>query len=324
MESKELTLTKSEFAKDVEHGLAQNPKTLSSKYFYDEKGSKIFESIMNLKEYYLTDCEYEIFSLQKQELLEAFSEGVKSFNLIELGAGNGAKTKLLLDHFVEQGVDFSYTPMDISEEILLNLTDSLKSKHPKLEVTPIAGDYHQELKRLPKSRKERNIILFLGANIGNYSKERALKLYQLISSNMSSNDMVLTGFDLRKDPKVVLSAYDDPYGVTKSFNINLLDRMNRELGANFNLPGFDHYPMYDVETGEARSYIVSLKQQSVYFEALDKSIDFQQWEYMHTEISKKYSFEEIEDLAHGTGFSLKKNFLDCRWYFANSLWTMLD
>ena len=141
---------------------------------------------------------------------------------------------------------------------------------------------------------------------------------------MSSDDLLFTGFDLKKDPRIVLKAYNDPLDVTKSFNLNLLKRMNNELGANFDLSTFDHYPTYDPSTGEAKSFLVSKEDQDIYFEELDQTIHFNQWEEIHTEISRKYSLKDIEQLASEAGYINVKNFIDCKWYFTDSLWKIID
>lgn len=305
--------------KDILGGLSQSPKRLSSKYFYDDKGSALFAEIMRLKEYYLTDCEYEIFSTQKQAILDSFSEGVDEFELIEFGAGDGFKTKVLIDHFLNQKAEFVYTPVDISKAAVENLANALQHKFPALEVEAVHDDYFNALETLNDRVKARKIVLFLGANIGNYNENQAVEFLSSIRKNLKQNDLLMVGFDLRKNPKEILGAYNDSFGVTKAFNLNLLDRINRELGANFDRPNFDHYPTYDPVSGEARSYIVSLKEQDVYFESSDTTIHFDQWEFIHTEISKKYSLTEIENLGQKAGFKISKHFLDCKHYFVDTV-----
>lgn len=305
--------------KDILGGLSQSPKRLSSKYFYDDKGSALFAEIMRLKEYYLTDCEYEIFSTQKQAILDSFSEGVDEFELIEFGAGDGFKTKVLIDHFLNQKAEFVYAPVDISKAAVEELSNALRHKFPALEVEAVHDDYFNALENLNERIKARKIVLFLGANIGNYSETQAIEFLSSIRKNLKPNDLLMVGFDLRKNPKEILGAYNDSFGVTKAFNLNLLDRINRELGANFDRPNFDHYPTYDPVSGEARSYIVSLKEQDVYFESSDTTIHFDQWEFIHTEISKKYSLTEIENLGQKAGFKISKHFLDCKHYFVDTV-----
>lgn len=309
---------------DIIGGLSQTPKRLSSKYFYDDKGSALFTEIMRLKEYYLTDCEYEIFSTQKQDILNTFSDGGDEFEIVEFGAGDGFKTKILIEHFLNQKANFVYAPVDISKAAVENLANALHNKFPALAVEAVHDDYFNALKTLNKSNKSRKIVLFLGANIGNYGNEQAIDFLSSIRKNLQPNDLLMIGFDLRKNPKEILGAYNDSLGVTKAFNLNLLERINRELGANFDRSNFDHYPTYDPVSGEARSYIVSLKDQNVYFESSDSTIHFDQWEYIHTEISKKYSLSEIENLGQKAGFKVSKHFLDCRHYFVDTVFSPLE
>ena len=263
-----------QFATDVLQGFAKSPKQISSKYFYDDRGSQLFTEIMQLEEYYLTNCEYEIFSTKSEAINRAFLKGTDGINLIELGAGNGLKTKLLLKQLYESGVDFEYSPIDISEEAMQSLERSLANDFPNMKVNPLIMDYFHALDVLEEESSKRKVVMFLGANIGNYTRDEALDLIWQIENRLQTGDMLFIGFDLKKNPKVILDAYDDAKGITKQFNLNLLERMNRELGANFDIAAFDHYAIYEPVSGEARSYIVSLKNQKVYFESMDKTIDF--------------------------------------------------
>ncbi len=310
-----------EFAKDIIAGLSQSPKQLSSKYFYDETGSKLFQEIMQLNTYYLTDCEFEIFSTKKEEILKIFQDGVEEFELVEFGAGDGFKTKLLLDHFLKSGAMFKYAPVDISKTAVNNLASMLRKKFPALEVEALHDDYFNALETLNEAQPERKIILFLGANIGNFDHKSAVSFLKSIRENLLPQDYLMIGFDLRKNPQTILKAYNDHFGVTKAFNLNLLKRINEEFEGTINVANFDHYPFYEPISGEARSYIISLKDQEFYLKKLDKTFHLKQWEYIHTEISKKYSLEEIEALAAAAGFDVKHNLLDCRHYFVDSVWS---
>ncbi|WP_421976906.1 L-histidine N(alpha)-methyltransferase [Roseivirga seohaensis] len=314
------TATLSTFARDIHSGLTSNPKCLSSKYFYDEKGDQLFQSIMDLEEYYLTRCEFEIFDQQKEEILKSFLANDTSFKLVELGAGDGTKTKILLKHFTNEGVDFSYSPIDISQHVLDILSDDLEKSIPKLQVNAIQGDYFDALAKLNENHFQKEVVLFLGSNIGNFSNGSAPKFLKRLGDNLSSGDLLFIGFDLMKDPNVILSAYNDKLGVTKEFNINLLRRINNELGANFDLEGFEHFPTYDPITGETKSHLISNKAQQVFIEATGETYSFDAWEAIHTEVSQKYSLKSIRQFAEQAGFKVVKNFTDKNNYYVDSLW----
>ena len=313
-------IKKSQFAKDVMLGFSRKPKAISSQYFYDEQGDKIFQQIMNMPEYYLTHSEHEIFSQQRKEICEAFNAFEEPFNLIEFGAGDGYKTKLLLNYLLENKADFTYYPVDISNHILDELKESLQDELPNLKVKTLNLEYFSALSKLSAMNKRRNIILFLGSNIGNFHLHSAGGFLRRLNWYCKKNDMLLLGVDLKKDPKIITRAYDDPYGITASFNLNLLSRMNRELGADFNIVNFTHHTFYEPVSGEVLSYLFSLKQQSINFVALDWKVDFEEFELIHTEISKKYSIPELESLAKEQGFTVKENFTDTNKYFLNTLW----
>lgn len=310
----------SQLAKDVHNGLTSTPRTLPSKYFYDEAGDKLFQSIMAMPEYYLTDCEFEIFNTQADGILDEIAPKRMPFNLIELGAGDGSKTRVLLRHFLESGLEFTYCPVDISAHILEELKSGLKDEMPDLQMELLAGDYFELLNERIGKFEGRNVFLFLGSTLGNYNQTRAEEFLSKLRAGMRSEDQLLMGVDLKKDPSVILSAYNDPHGITKEFNMNLLRRLNRELGANFDERYWRHCPNYDPQSGEARSYIVSTKPQEVYIEDIDTTYSFEAWEEIHTEISKKYSLNQLEELGSRTGYKVVKHFLDCKHYFVDTLW----
>lgn len=312
-----------DFARDVDNGLSANPKSLSSKYFYDAIGDKIFQDIMRMPEYYLTDSEYEIFNLQKEGILKAINPGQK-FNLVELGAGDGLKTKLLIEYFIEQKVDFEYFPVDISADVLTQLKVDLNNRWPSLKVTTLNYEYFTALEKLNELDSSPKVLLFLGGNIGNFNAVTAENFYRRLNNGLNCSDQIISGVDLKKDPRVILAAYNDAQGITRSFNLNLLDRMNKELDANFNLEEFEHYPTYDPFTGEARSYIISKIAQEVEIKEIGHTYRFEKAEAIHMEISKKYTLAQIEKLAERTGFQTKKHFTDRKEYFVDSLWKKCD
>ncbi len=308
------------FADDVLRGLSSAPKFLSSKYFYDDEGSRLFQEIMKLPEYYLTRAEFEIFSTQTSEIFEAFTRANETFDLIELGAGDGLKTSLLVDYFLKQGADFRYVSMDISEEALSCLTENFKAQFPGLSIQTEQGDYFRSLEIFKSKSDRRKIILFLGSNIGNFGKSQAQDFFRQLRATMNDTDLLFVGFDLQKDPRVILRAYDDAQNVTAQFNLNLLSRINRELGANFNLENFSHYASYHPIEGAARSFLISRKAQTIFVESLNKTFDFAAWEPIFMEISQKYSLAMIEDLAQTSGFEISQYFFDSQKFYTNSLW----
>lgn len=309
-----------QFAEDVLRGLSSTPKSLSSKYFYDDEGTRLFQEIMKLPEYYLTGCELEIFTRQADEIFRAFANGDAAFDLIELGAGDGTKTAVLIDHFLKQRADISYSPIDISQEALDALTEKFNREFPALRMDAMNGDYFKILRSLKNGNGRRKVLLFLGSNIGNLSREQSIDFFRQLSGVMSEGDLLFVGFDLQKDPHVIAAAYDDATGVTARFNLNLLTRINRELGGDFDLDKFTHYANYRPIEGSARSFLVSCEKQTVNIKALGRSFDFEQWEAVFMEISQKYSMAFIGSLADESGFEIKQNFFDHRRYYCDSLW----
>jgi dimethylhistidine N-methyltransferase len=304
------------FAEDVLKGLSSTPKFLSSKYFYDDEGSRLFQEIMKLPEYYLTRAELEIFQTQTKEIFESFNAGNCAFDLIELGAGDGTKTSLLVDYFLANKADFQYIPIDISSEALNFLTEKFGREFPALSIKAEQGDYFRTLETFKEKSNRKKIILFLGSNIGNFSEEQALDFFGHLHEVMNPQDFIFIGFDLHKNPKTILRAYDDANGVTAKFNINLLKR----IGANFNTEEFSHYASYHPTDRAARSFLISQKAQSVYIEALDQTFEFAQWEPIFMEISQKYGVRMIERLAEKSGFQIVKNFFDSNNFYTNLLW----
>lgn len=311
----------SQFAEDVLTGLSATPKYLSSKYFYDDEGSRLFQEIMKLPEYYLTGCEQEIFETQGDAIHREFANGNNEFDIIELGAGDGTKTAFLVDHFLKAGAKISYSPIDISQEALDFLTQKFGAEFPSLKMLPRNGDYFNILRLLKDGGGRRKILLFLGSNVGNFSRDQSVEFFRALRAVMNDNDLLFIGFDLQKDPHVIASAYDDAAGVTAKFNLNLLTRINRELGADFDIDRFCHYANYRPIEGSARSYLVSRARQSVHIAALGRDFEFEQWEAVFMEVSQKYSLEMINDLARESGFAIKHNFFDSKRYYCDSLWT---
>ncbi len=309
-----------QFAEDVLRCLSSTPKYLSAKYFYDDEGSRLFQEIMKLPEYYLTGCEMEIFETQADDIFKAFGNGDAAFDLIELGAGDGTKTAVLIDHFLRHSADISYSPIDISQEALDALTEKFNREFPALQMNAMNGDYFKILKSLKNGGGRRKVLLFLGSNIGNFNREQSIDFFRELRVVMNDGDLLFVGFDLQKDPHVIAAAYDDPKGVTARFNLNLLTRINRELGGDLDIDKFIHYANYRPIEGSARSFLISREKQTVNVASLARSFNFDQWEPIFMEISQKYSMHMIESLAHESGFAIKQNFFDGRRYYCDSLW----
>ncbi|MEQ8471876.1 MAG: L-histidine N(alpha)-methyltransferase [Marinoscillum sp.] len=315
-------MQETQFARDIKSGLTASPKHLSSKYFYDAVGDKIFQKIMKLPEYYLTRAELEIFETKKEKLLEIIDPGTP-FRIVELGAGDGMKTKVLLKYFQQQKANFSYSPVDISANVLKDLERNVMQEIPDLDMKPLAGDYFHVLSDLKFQNHKKNIAFFLGSNIGNFRNEMAERFLKSIQNNLSKGDFLMIGFDLKKDPRIILSAYNDAEGVTKSFNLNLLKRINREFDADFETENFDHNPIYDPMTGECRSYLISKEAMEVNIKKLDLQVRFKVWEPIFMEVSKKYDLEEINILAQNCGFRVVENLFDADKMFTDSIWEVI-
>ncbi len=310
----------SDLANDTLLGLSSKSKYLLSKYFYDDIGSSIFQDIMKMPEYYLTGCEYEIFNTQKNQIIDEFIKDGTVFDLFELGSGDGLKTKILLNSLVVKALTLRYIPIDISAKTNNDLEKSLASELPSLNVKVETGDFFRVIKRMNGYSVKKKIILFLGSNIGNFQDEELNNFLRHLSEFTHAGDRVMIGFDLKKAPEIILEAYNDPGGHTRRFNLNHLARLNRELGADFNLDNFDQHSVYNPQSGEVKSFLVSKKEQSVHIEALGKTFRFARWEAVLMEVSRKFSLETIEDYAATNGFRVVKHFMDKKNWFTDSLW----
>lgn len=318
MITKRMVPVGSQFLNDVLAGLQAEPKFLSSKYFYDEKGDQIFQQIMDMKEYYLTDSEMEILQEQSAKLATLISSGGTSFDLIELGAGDATKSVHLLKALLQQQLDFTYLPIDISDHVINDLEENLPKKLPELQIHGLNGDYFKMLEKAKSISNRRKVVLFMGANIGNMDLAEAENFCRDLREELSPNDLLIIGFDLKKNPQQILAAYNDPAGITRSFNLNLLHRINRELDGDFDVSNFDHYASYDPETGACKSYLISLENQRVNIG--DETIRFNKNEYIYMEISQKYSLADIDALANKTGFTPVHRFFDHQQYFVDAVW----
>jgi dimethylhistidine N-methyltransferase len=309
--------TTEQFRADVLHGLTAKQKAISSRYFYDAEGDRLFQRIMASPDYYLTRAEEEVLGMQTDAVLQELANGNVRFSLFELGAGDGTKTKHLLRRALEQGLDPVYRPVDISANVLNELGGSLRRELPALRYHAEQGEYFEAIERLFSDPAEPKAVLFLGSNIGNLDRDRAIALMKSVARHLGPSDRFLVGFDRKKDPATILRAYNDREGHTAAFNLNLLHRINRELGADLNTANFIHVPVYDPATGRALSYIVSTIEQDVHIQGLDRPVHFRAWEALHTEISQKYDRSMIEDLAEHAGLRIAAEFTDHRSYFTD-------
>lgn len=307
------------FYSDVITGLQGNPKRLNSKYFYDANGDKLFQELMNCEEYYPTNCELEIFSERTDEITNALIGDGDAFDLIELGAGDAMKSTYLLKDLLAKNADFTYLPIDISDNVISYLNITLPVTLPGLNITGLNGEYFDMLKKAASISPRRKVVLFLGSNIGNMPVPEAIEFCRELRNNLAEGDMVLIGMDLKKDPKVVLAAYNDKDGITKRFNLNLLERINRELHANFDLTKFDHYPTYDPETGACKSYLISLEDQHVKIGGKE-TIHFMKDEYIYMEISQKFTIMQTDQIAINTRFVPLTQFFDGKKWFVDVIW----
>jgi dimethylhistidine N-methyltransferase len=308
-----------DFALDVLVGLSEKPKKLDSRYFYDDAGSGLFQDIMNCADYYPTDSEREILENHGRSIMATC--GTEPVNVIDLGAGDGDKTKLLLSALSKMGVDCRYVPIDISEAAIRGLVEAMGQEMPEIEVQGLVCEYTGGLNWLAgQDEQRRNLLLFLGSNIGNFDKPRARAFLRRQWTSLRDGDFALIGFDLKKDIELLLRAYNDSDGYTAQFNLNLLERINSELGGTFRKEAFRHYGTYDVLSGAMKSYLVSLERQTVEIEALGRSFDFEPWEPVHTEYSYKYLERDIEELAADTGYVIEGKYRDSNHYFVDALW----
>lgn len=295
------------FEGDVLEGLRKDQKSLPSKYFYDERGSELFEKISNLDEYYLTDAEIEILKNHADEISEVV--GPNSL-IIEFGSGSSTKTRLLLKELEDVA---GYIPVDISRDFLMEEAEKLREEFPNLNIKPIAADYTQPFEVGVNGQAAKRVIFFPGSTIGNFTPDEATDFLFQSADLLKNAGGLLIGVDLKKDPDVLNKAYNDSEAITAEFNKNMLKRINRELDGDFDLEQFNHRAFYNEEEGRVEMYLMSLENQSVTVSG--EKIDFKKGEMIHTENSYKYTVEEFEELI-SEKYSLKKTWLDSEELFS--------
>ena len=304
------------FAEDVRKGLSAHPKRFLPKYFYDELGSQLFEAICLLPEYYLTRAENEILARYADEIVAAI-DGEKT--LLEMGSGSASKTRLLIEALLRRQENLLFLPVDISASALESSSRILLQSYPRLRIEAYAADYFAGLAELGKKPRPRTLALFLGSNISNFDLDEALRFLRAMRSVLRKGDALLLGADLKKDPAVLEAAYNDALGVTSAFNLNVLARINRELGGTFDLRAFRHHAFYNEAVGRIEIYIQSLSRQRVRMEKLDLDVEFDEGELIHTENSYKYDTAGITQLAAATDFELTRTWLDSQERFSSNL-----
>lgn len=304
-----------QFREDVIKGLKSSPKYLQPKYFYDGYGDKLFQQIMALPEYYLTDAEMEIFKSRCEEMMYLVSHFKEGFDLIELGCGDALKSTQLLKCLSDNHLRYTYYPIDISGDVLDLVSKTLPETIPTIDIQAVQGDYFEALQEVVKASDRPKLVLFLGANIGNMYPVEAEQFLAKLHKLLAPADLLMVGFDLKKNPWAIFNAYNDSQGVTKEFNLNLLKRINRELEGDFNPELFEHYESYDPCSGACKSYLISLADQTV---AIGSDVlKFEENECIFMEISQKYALHEIDAMAQKAGFIVDKHLFDSRKWFSD-------
>ena len=287
-------------AQHVLRGLSRSQKALSSEWFYDDKGSRLFQRIMALPEYYLTRAEHDLLRDRADALLAWINPDQRPLDLIELGSGDGEKALTLCRALHARNVNITFRPIDVSAHALAELSRRFDEYLPSMVLEPVLGDYSVHWPAVDPDRHQ--VVMLLGSNLGNFDEASASALLRRIRAQLRAGDVLLLGLDLIKNPKIIQAAYDDAQGVTAAFNLNLLRRLNRELGMNFDLSRFSHFASYCPIQGIMRSFLVSDIAQTVSSVALDREFIFAAGETLHTEQSQKYTPESISNLAARCGF----------------------
>ncbi|MFC1583074.1 L-histidine N(alpha)-methyltransferase [Candidatus Neomarinimicrobiota bacterium] len=304
------------FADDVRNGLSAPRKYIPYVYFYDDRGSRLFEEICRQPEYYPTRAETEILQMYSAEIANLIN---KNAVLIELGSGNSIKTRYLIEAFLERHGNAHYIPIDVSDTILEASAADLRSHYSHLTIEPVVARYDDGLARIEETHQEPKLVLWLGGSIGNLGQKEAAAFLNNIVLGLTRHDQLLVGIDLFKDKSVLESAYNDSAGVTAEFNLNMLNRINNELGGNFNLGNFSHQAIFNEAAGRIEMYLRSNLAQTIRIADLDLDIELADGELIHTENSYKYKLKEIETLGYRIGRRLKKQWLDSKRRFSLNL-----
>jgi dimethylhistidine N-methyltransferase len=303
------------FAKDVAEGLAATRKFLPSKYFYDEDGSQLYEQICALPEYYLYRAEQEILVTYAAEI----HAEIGHLALIELGPGNASKTRHLLRHYEQVGQPFLYCPVDIARAMLVATSHQLLAEYHHITIRAMHADFAGNPGVIQALQVPRKAVAFFGSSLGNFTREESVDFLRRTADVMGPDDVFLLGIDLKKPPTILVPAYADAQGVTAAFNLNLIRRINRELGGNFDLQHFEHVAIYNDMLGRIEMHLRSRTAHRVTLAHLGQIISFAAGETIHTENSYKYSVTEVRDLGHGANLALHRTWFDSRRYFLLAL-----
>lgn len=308
---KQVDVVVSNIADDVAGGLMESPKSLPPRLFYDAAGSEIFEQITELPEYYLTRTERGILTDNASEMVRVAGTPL---TLIELGAGTATKTEVLIEALLKRQMQAVFYPIDVSASALRVAEETLESRFHSLSVRPLVGDYSAGLSQLNRIAG-RKLVLYIGSSIGNYEPEEAAALLKTVRKSLSPGDALLLGTDMVKDEATLLAAYNDAQGVTGRFNLNILARINRELGADFDLSSFRHEAVWNPEASRIEMHLESLRAQAVRIADLDYAIHFNQGETIHTENSYKFTNGMVRKVLQAGGFVLERTWNDRKKWF---------
>lgn len=314
-----------EFSREVVSGLCDSKiKRLSSKYLYDDEGSRLFTEIMKLEGYYVTAKERSILQKDGKKIAEEIltEAGASKLSVMELGCGTGEKTKELIKSLQQKKVELDFFAMDISLKALLYCSDALCFDCEAMggNYYSLQADYLEGIQWVLKNYSRRNLLLFLGASLGNFSYEESIAFLKKVCSYLNKGDFFLIGLDLKKDPRLLEAAYDDPTGVTAAFNLNILTRINRDFDADFNVKDFVHHAYYDPISYSMQSFIISHRAQTVHIRSLGVKVSFEAFESIFLERSMKFSRKDVRNLARESGFEIVSDFQDDEGFFLNSLW----
>jgi L-histidine N-alpha-methyltransferase len=301
----------SNIAQDALKGLTAQQKYIPSKYFYDSRGSKLFDEICCLPEYYPTRTEIAILEQASTKIMESFERG----DIVELGSGANRKIRLLLDAVSKnRRTDYRYVPVDVSKSALVSASEELLEIYPELEVFGIVADFTAHMDTIPSERPR--LIIFLGSTIGNFNKRERKDFLRLLAASMNPEDRVLIGFDMIKPGKTLEAAYNDSRGITSAFNKNVLNVLNRELNAEFDLSQFTHVAFFNEEQGRVEMHLQAKQNMEVNVNDLDLTVEFNKDETIHTEICNKFSKEDIRKMASNVGLSINQWFFDPKGWFS--------
>ena len=297
-----MAVSNSEISEIVD-GLSAEQKQISPKYFYDERGSQLFDEITRLPEYYLTNTE---LGIMRDNIAEIVAMVGRQASLIEFGSGSSLKTRVLLEHLSELA---AYVPVDISEEHLCASADEIRSDFPHIDVLPVVADFTKNFRLpTPMVMPVRNVVYFPGSTIGNFEHDMAMELLRVMHHEAGKNGALLIGVDLQKDPQIIENAYNDSAGVTAKFNLNMLRHLNQSYGANFDVSEFEHSANYDPDEGRVVIELISKKDQT--FEFAEQAFDIANGEAILTEYSHKYTLDGFAAMAEAAGFIVEEIWTD--------------